>query len=198
MAEDTGRMTQQGYGVGPVEELPVFRSRDQVASFGTWVSPFGDVLFKSKAWANITAGAQEATTAWFEYETKVFHEGKDPAVSELGTRKKMLEDINERNKLAQQDHTMSLLEKAKMSEEVKYAAEYNADLEWNIQKGNITELQAKSLMRELVQASQGSHTGHVKAWKEYMWGVETPPNAPSNYVLRNPEPYTSNYVERAN
>ena len=70
MVESMQRLTQQGYGAAPVVDIPVFQSRDQVADFGQWVNPMGDVIFKSKMLASMGSDAQEATGAWFKFETE--------------------------------------------------------------------------------------------------------------------------------
>jgi len=70
MAEQYGRMVQQGIGVSPMVDIPVYRSRDQMPSFGEWVNPLGDVIFKSEMWASIADSGASTSEAWFEHETK--------------------------------------------------------------------------------------------------------------------------------
>ena len=71
MAEQYGRMVQQGIGVSPMVDIPVYRSRDQMPSFGEWVSPLGDVIFKAEMWANIADSGAQLSEEWFKHETKL-------------------------------------------------------------------------------------------------------------------------------
>ena len=71
MAEQYGRMVQQGIGVSPMVDIPIYRSRDQMPSFGEWINPLGDVIFKSEMWASIADSGRDASDAWFKHETKI-------------------------------------------------------------------------------------------------------------------------------
>ena len=99
MVESMQRLTQQGYGAAPVVDIPVFQSRDQVADFGQWVNPMGDVIFKSKMLASMGSDAQEATGEWFKFETEEEKKRRGKLPGAVDT----LNDIDEDIKTAEEE-----------------------------------------------------------------------------------------------
>ena len=176
MAEVSGRMVQEGYGSAPVVTMPVYQSRDQMPDFGTWASPFGDVIFKSNAWAEIAGSGQETAVAWFEAEDKLEKKKQNPVNQ---WKKETDEQINkvtaawDKRAEAQvgSNEAAQILENRKLRQ--KDFKAYSADILYSLNQNKISSAEANELIAKMAKAANPDTEDEYKAWKELYYKTGT-------------------------